>query len=138
MMNDPIRRLKSQPWKPLFGVAFATVIAVSVLDFLLIFLISNVAAIQDSIRLLLSPPLGILIPLAVAAGVGALGVSICDYYRSKIFLNAGSLWALVLCLIIALGVNALIPFPSFLLRFSYPIFIGVIIGVFWRGRPYWR
>ncbi|MFP4134443.1 MAG: peptide chain release factor 1 [Halothece sp.] len=138
MMNDPIRRFKSQPWKPLFGVAFATVIIVSLLDVLLIFLINNVATIQDSIRFLLSSPLGILIPLAVAAGVGALGVSICDYYRSKIFLTAGSLWALVLCLMIALGINALIPFPSFLLQLSYPTLIGVMIGVFWRGRHYWR
>lgn len=137
-MNDPLRRFKSQPWKPLFGVAFATILIVSLLDVSLVFFISNVATIGNSIALISSSPLRILLPLAAATGVGALGVAICDYYRSKIFLNAGSLWALVLCLMIALGVKALIPFPSFLLRFSYPIFIGVMIGVFWKGRNYWR
>lgn len=137
-MNDPLRRIKSQPWKPLFLVALATIAIVSIMDYLLLFLIENVAPVQQGFSLIATSPLRILLPLAVAVGIGVLGVYICDQFRSRIFLNAGSLWALVLCLIIALALTGLIPLPSFLVGFSYPSILGIIIGVFWRGRSYWR
>ncbi len=137
-MNDTLRRFKSQPWKPLFLVSLITVAIASAIDYLLIFLISNVPGIQQSVSFLLSPPLGILLPLAVAAGVGVLGVAVCDRFQSQIFLNAGSLWALVLCLVIILGLRGLLPLPSFLVRLSYPGLLGMMVGVFWKGRNYWR
>ena len=137
-MNDPLRRIKSQPWKPLFLVALATIAIVSIMDYLLLFLIENVAPVQQGFSLIATSPLAILLPLAVAVGIGVLGVYICDQFRSRIFLNAGSLWALVLCLIIALALTGLIPLPSFLVGFSYPTILGIIVGVFWRGRSYWR
>lgn len=137
-MNDPLRRIKSQPWKPLFLVALATIAIVSTIDYLLFFLIENVAPVQQGFSLIATSPLAILLPLAVAVGIGVLGVYICDQFRSRIFLNAGSLWALVLCLIIALALTGLIPLPSFLVGFSYPSILGIIVGVFWRGRSYWR
>ena len=138
MMNDTLRRFKSQPWKPLSLIALATVAIVSVIDYLLIFLLSNSEQFRSSISFLFSPPLGMLIPLAVAAGIGVLGVYICDQFRSQVFLNAGSLWALVLCLVIALALSGFIPFQSFLVRFSYPALLGIIVGVFGKGRRYWR
>ncbi|AFZ42767.1 hypothetical protein PCC7418_0538 [Halothece sp. PCC 7418] len=137
-MNDPLRGFKSQPWKPLFLVALITIAIASAIDYLLIFLISNLPALQQSISIVLSPPLGILLPLAAAAGVGVLGVIVCDYFQSQIFLNAGSLWALVLCLLIILGLTNLLPLPSFLVSLSYPTFLGMMVGVFWKGRYYWR
>lgn len=135
-MNDPLAKIKSQPWKPLSLVALATVTIVTVIDYFLLFLFSNFAPIQQSLSFIASSPLGILLPLAIAAGIGAFSVYICDRFRTQIFLNAGSLWALVLCLIIALALTGL--FPSFLVRFSYPALLGIMVGVFWKGRRYWR
>jgi len=137
-MNDPLRRIKSQPWKPLFLVALATIAIVSIMDYLLLSLIENVASVQQGFSLIATSPLGILLPLAVAVGIGGLGVYICDQFRSRIFLNAGSLWALVLCLVVVLALTGLIPLPSFLVRFSYPSLLGIMVGVFWQGRSYWR
>ncbi|AFZ51937.1 hypothetical protein [Dactylococcopsis salina] len=137
-MNDPLRRFKSQPWKPLSLIALTTVAIVSAIDYLLIFLLANSEPFRSSISFLFSPPLGMLIPLAVAGGIGILGVYICDQFRSQVFLNAGSLWALVLCLVIALALTGLLPLPSFLVQFSYPALLGIMVGVFWKGRRYWR
>lgn len=137
-MNDPLRRFKSQPWKPLFLAALITIAIASAIDYLLIFLIANIPSLQSNLSLLLSGPLNLLLPLAAAAGIGVLGVIVCDYFRSQIFLNAGSLWALVLCLLIILGLSNLLPLPSFLVSLSYPTFLGMMVGVFWKGRYYWR
>lgn len=137
-MNDSFRRIKSQPWQPLFLVALITVTIASAIDYLLIFLISSIPSLQQGVSLLFSPPLGILLPLAAAAGVGVLGVYLCDRFRSQIFLNAGSLWAFVFCLVVSLALTGLIPLPSFLVRLSYPAFLGMMVGVFWKGRHYWR
>jgi len=138
MNNDPLSRFRSQPWKQLLIIAFSTILIVSVIDYLFRWLISNVAPLQQSFSLLFSPPLGILVPLAVAGGIGGLGVYGCERFQPRLFLNAGSLWALVLCLIIALAVTGLLPFPSFVVNFSYPAILGIMVGVFWKGRPYWR
>lgn len=137
-MNDPLRRIASQPWKELFLVAFATVIAVSVIDYLLIWLIVNVASVQESVSFLFSSPLQILIPLAVAAGIGVLGVSIAEQFPRYIYLTAGSLWAFVLCLAIALALKGFLSLDGFLVSFSYPAMLGMMVGVFGKGRRFWR
>ncbi|MDR9404676.1 MAG: peptide chain release factor 1 [Halothece sp. Uz-M2-17] len=137
-MNDPLRRLKSQPWKPLFLVALGTIALAKGIDYLLVFLMVSIPNLQQNLNLILSPPLGILVPLATGVGVGVLGVYICDRFQSQIFLNAGSLWALVACLGIIFALAGLIPLPSFFARLSYPTFLGMMVGVFWKGRYYWR
>jgi hypothetical protein len=137
-MNDPLRSFKIQPWKQLFITAFITIIIVSSIDAGLMLLIANSASLQKTVYSILSPPLGMLLPLAIAGGIGVLAVYICERFQPRLFLNTGSLWALVLCLIIALGVTGLLPFPSFLVNFSFPAILGMMVGVFWKGRNYWR
>jgi len=137
-MNDPLRSFKAQPWKQLFIIAFITIIFVSSIDSILMLFIANSASFQKTLYAILSPPAGMLLPLAIAGGIGVLAVYICERFQPQLFLNAGSLWALVLCLIIALGVTGLLPLPSFLVDFSYPAVLGMMVGVFWKGRNYWR
>jgi len=138
-MNDPISRFKQQPWQQLFFVAFVTVLVVSAADLLFIGLLSTFPAMQQTLSTILSPRFQqLILPLVVAVGMGSLAVYFCDFRRSKLFLNTRSLWALVLCLMILLGVKSVIPLPSFLIHFSYPTFIGIMIGVFLKGRYYWR
>lgn len=137
-MNNPWQRFTSQPWQSLALVALATVVIVSLIDYLLIFLITTVGSIQQSFGLIFSSPLRILLPLAVAAGIGALGVYIAEQFPRYIFLTAGSLWALVLCLVVGLALTGLLPLPSFLVNLSYPTLLGIMVGVFWKGRQFWR
>ncbi|NEP28299.1 MAG: peptide chain release factor 1, partial [Moorea sp. SIO3I6] len=76
--------------------------------------------------------------MAAAIGVGVLGVYICERWQSQVFLKTSSLWALVLCLMVGLLLKSQLPIPFGLVGFSMNAVIGVILGVFWKGRPYWR
>jgi len=137
-MNNPLFRLKAQPWKQLFIIAFITIIIVSSIDYILISFLENVPSFKQNLFYILPGAIKQLLPLVTGIGLGALGVFACERFQPRLFLNAGSLWALVLCLIVTFAVTMLIPLPSFLVRLSYPAVLGLMVGVFWKGRPYWR
>ncbi|RKH75093.1 peptide chain release factor 1, partial [Corallococcus praedator] len=64
----------------------------SVLDTLLAIGLSNVAALQEIAVMLFSPPLGLLMIVAIAFGTGALAVYVMERLHRQVFLNAGVLW----------------------------------------------
>ncbi|NEP25599.1 peptide chain release factor 1 [Moorena sp. SIO3I6] len=134
-MNDPWNTFKQQPWLPLSKVAALTTVLVVALENLLIWVLTQ----SETFRLLLfSRPLAIIWFMAAAIGVGVLGVYICERWQSQVFLKTSSLWALVLCLMVGLLLKSQLPIPFGLVGFSMNAVIGVILGVFWKARPYWR
>ncbi|PSO63903.1 MAG: peptide chain release factor 1 [Cyanobacteria bacterium SW_8_48_13] len=137
-MNDPLRRFKSQPWKPLSQVAGLTTLLVILIEGVLSWILTQSDPLPRSLSPLLSPPLGIIVTVAAAVGVGILGVYICERWQSQAMLNTASLWALILCLIVGLVLKSLLPLPAILVRLSFNMVVGVVVGVFWKGRPYWR
>ena len=137
-MNDPLRRFKLQPWRPLLLVSAITVVLVIVIELLLFWGFNQSEVVRSSLVLLFSPPLGLILPIIATVGVGALGVYICERWQTQVVLNTSSLWALVLCLVVGLILKSLLPIPALLVDFSYYAVVGVIVGVFWKGRPYWR
>ena len=88
--------------------------------------------------LLFGSPLGILIPFAIAVGMGALAVYFLEYWQQHFLLNRISLWVLVLCVLLGLVLKSFLPIPNNLASLSETALIGVTVGVFWKGRPYWR
>ncbi|PSO52293.1 MAG: peptide chain release factor 1 [Cyanobacteria bacterium QH_8_48_120] len=137
-MNDPLRRFKSQPWKPLSQVAGLTTLLVILIEGVLSWILTQSDPLPRSLSPLLSPPLGIIVTVAAAVGVGILGVYICERWQSQAMLNTASLWALILCLIVGLVLKSLLPLPAILVSLSFNMVVGVVVGVFWKGRPYWR
>ena len=137
-MSDPIRRLKLLPWRPLLQISALTIFIVFILEMLLVWGFTQSDVINRTITMLYSPPLGIFIPIAVAMGIGALAVYLCERWRNQVLLNTSNLWALVLCLLLSVGLKSLLPLPSLLISLSYFALIGIVLGVFWKGRPYWR
>lgn len=135
-MNNPWYKFKSQPWRQLFPAALMTTLSVAIPDLFLQWSYFNSQGWNRSLSLLLSPPLGIVISLAAIFGMGALGVYICERWFPNLILNTASLWALVLCLIVGLFFKSF--FPTFLVGFSYSSIICLMLGVFWKGRRYWR
>lgn len=136
-MRDPLNRLKFLPWRSLFQASVFTALVVLALELLLSVAIQTVAIVNTLINSLFTPPLGLLISCAIAIGVGALAVVILErLYRPGI--NASSLWALVLCLAIVFLVSSLLPLSTHLFQFGYYSLVLMIVGVFWKGRPYWR
>jgi uncharacterized oligopeptide transporter (OPT) family protein len=136
-MRGPLYRLKFLPWRSLFQASIFTALAVLAIELLLSVAVQAVAIIATLVNSLFTPPLGILISCAIAVGVGALAVVILErLYRPGI--NASSLWALVLCLAIVFLVASLLPLSTNLFQFGYYQLVLIIVGVFWKGRPYWR
>ncbi|MUL36623.1 peptide chain release factor 1 [Gloeocapsopsis dulcis] len=137
-MHDPLRSLKFLPWRSLLQVSLLVAVVVIVLDFLLVlgYIQSNV--FQRLLMLVYAPPLGIVISLAISVGLGALGVYLLERFYRLVSINTGSLWALVLCLAVVLFLKTLLPLPAVLFNLNQAGLIGIIIGVFWKGRPYWR
>ncbi|EGJ33981.1 MULTISPECIES: hypothetical protein [Moorena] len=137
-MNNPWHNFKQQPWLALSKVAAFTTVLVVALENLLIWVLTQSEIFRPVSVLLFSRPLVIIWFFAATIGVGVLGVYICERWQSQLLLNTSSLWALVLCLIVGLLLKSQLPIPPGLVGFSMNSLIGVILGVFWKGRPYWR
>jgi hypothetical protein len=136
-MTDPLRRLKYLPWRSLLQVSGLTLLIVMVLEFLLASGATQSSGIYQLLSILYTPPLGTLILFAMGVGVGALAVYLLERFFPQVFINAGSLWALVPCLALFIFLKSLLPIPA-LVNLNYSQLIAIILGVFWKGRPYWR
>lgn len=137
-MRDPLRSLKFLPWRSLLQVSLLVAVIVIILDFLLTLGYIQSDIFQRLLMLVYAPPLGIVISLAIAVGIGALGVYLLERFYRLVSINTGSLWALVLCLAVVLFLKTLLPLPAVVFNLNQASLIGIIIGVFWKGRPYWR
>jgi hypothetical protein len=135
-MGNPLDRLKLLPWRSLFSVALLTALVVTLLE-LAIGFSAQVPAIRSVLMILLIGPLGLFTTLAIAFGVGVLAVYILERMERTV-INSGSLWALVLCLAIVFLVRGLLPIPVGLFQITYIPFVCMILGLFWKSRPYWQ
>ena len=134
-MRNPLERLKYLPWLELFQAAALTTLIVTTLDIVLFQIIG--ALLFSSAPLLIAPLFQVLI-FAAAAGIGALAVFILERVFPQVFINAGTLWALAVCLAVLLFVKSNLQIPTFLAGISYLQFIGIILGISLKGRRYWR
>lgn len=138
-MFNPIRRLKFLPWTALLQVALVAVAIVVAFDLLIAQIFTAVPVALNLLVKLLNSPLSMLLYLAVAIGIGALSVAILERWFRQVILNNSSLWALVPCLTLWLLLKSLMPIPTVLVP-DVDLFqiMGLILGVFWKGRPYSR
>lgn len=137
-MHNPLQRLKQLPWLPLLLVSFLTIFWASVLELLLWLGSNSVKLINDALIVLYTPPMNIIMEFAIAVGLGALAVVFLEIVYPQLLVNAGVLWALILCLILLMLFRSVLPIPTILLNPSYTMTIGSMLGVFMKGKPYWR
>ena len=140
-MSNPLRRLKFLPWRSLFLLSAVVTLIVIFLDLLFTLGYNLSPAIESVLTLLYAPPLGVLVRFAVAVGVGALAVELLERLFQNVVVSIAVLWALVFCLALCLVLRALLPIPPDVLVNLYNNevqLLGIVIGVFWKGRPYWR
>ena len=136
-MSALLQRLKYLPWRSLILTAILTVLAVALLELLLLAMVQHLPTVLPLLIVLFNPPLGLLVTLGAALGVGSLAVLILERQFQPV-ITAGGLWALVFCLAIAIFLRQLLPVPTLFLSFSGTQLILMMLGVFWKGRPYWR
>ena len=137
-MNNFLRRLKLLPWREMLQIAALVNSIVIGLELFLAWGFTQSRAIRNGVTLLYGSSLGILIPFAAAVGMGALAVYFLEYWQQQFLLNRISLWVLVLCLLLGLVLKSFLPIPASLASLSETALIGIAVGVFWKGRPYWR
>lgn len=137
-MHNPLQRLKQLPWVPLLLVALLTVFWASVLELILFFSSANLDLVRNALALLFEPPLNIILFFAIAMGVGALAVMFLEIIYPQVIINSGVLWALLFCLLGAMLIRSLLPIETELLQLNSLMLIGAMLGVFFKGKPYWR
>jgi ABC-type transport system involved in multi-copper enzyme maturation permease subunit len=140
-MSNPLRRLKFLPWRSLFLLSALVTLIVIFLDLLFTLGYNLSPAIERVLTLLYAPPFGVLVRFAVVIGVGALAVELLERLFSNVVISIAVLWTLVFCLALCLVLRALLPIPPDVLVNLYNNevqLLGIVIGVFWKGRPYWR
>lgn len=131
--------LKQLPWRSLFLAALLAVLIVKSLDFAISQAIAIVGPDAAIFKLLVTPAGGLLLFGCGGLAVGGLGVLCLERIGNLRFINANILWSLILCLLIVLWLASKIPVAGLgLADLSQVHFIGVLIGVFWQGRIYWR
>lgn len=137
-MANPLRRLKFLPWRSLLQVSALTTIILVVLEFFLTLGYTQSPVINRILSFLYTGSLGLLMTFVTAIGVGAMAVYLLERFFQKIIINTANLWALVLCLAVFLLLKSLLPLMPILISLDQLQLVGIIIGIFWKGRPYWR
>ncbi|MCC3412810.1 MAG: peptide chain release factor 1 [Microcoleus sp. PH2017_29_MFU_D_A] len=136
-MSNFLRRLKLFPWREMLQIAALVNSIVIGLELFLAWGFTQSRVIRNILTLLYGSSLGILIPFVTAVGMGALAVYFLEYWQQQFLLNRTNLWVLVLCVILGLVLKSFLPIPAFLASLSEAALIGITVGVFWKGRPYW-
>jgi len=138
-MRKPFARLKFLPWRSLFQAALLAVLLLALpIDGLLQVAIRNgdrSPALESLLSLLMSPLVSLVLSLGIPVALGAFAVYVLERVdRSSI--STGSLWGLVLCVVLMLLLEQWLLFGS--PSFSMTELVLIAVGVFWKGRPYWR
>ncbi len=136
-MSNFLRRLKLLPWREMLQIAALVNSIVIGVELFLAWGFTQSRVIRNILTLLDGSSLGILIPFVTAVGMGALAVYFLEYWQQQFLLNQTNLWVLVLCVLLGLVLKSFLPIPAFLASLSEAALIGITVGVFWKGRPYW-
>jgi hypothetical protein len=137
-MSNPLRQLKYLPWLPLALTGFATALIVFIAEVLLVVSAQYIPGVANVLQVLFSPLLAIIMEFAIAFGIGILAVFWLEKVYPRLVISAGVLWALILCVILAILVKSLLPLAVNFVQLNQMLMAGILVGVFWKGRRYWR
>jgi hypothetical protein len=132
-----VNSLKYLPWRSLCWVAILAVITLKVVDFVL----GQSLLYPGSafLNLLITPAGSMLLLLCEGLALGACGVLYLERWGRTGPIYASVLWALAFCLLISLWLASYLPISGLgLEKISEYQVMSLIVGVFLRGRSYWR
>ncbi len=129
--------LKQLPWRSLFLAAILAVVVVKALDFILSFLLRSSGSVS-LFELLVTPTGAIFLFFGGGLAVGGLGVLFLEQLKMVVRIYPAILWALVPCLGLSMWLATFLPLGGLGLSDVTQIHLmGMVVGVFGRGRPYW-
>lgn len=131
--------LKYLPWRSLFLASILAVVVMKAIDLLAARSVLHLGNSSALAQLLITPAGYILLFVCGGLALGGLGVSFLERLAANGPIYASTLWALVLCLLISAAIATYFPIDGLgLAGLSQPHAMTIIVGVFWRGKPYWR
>jgi hypothetical protein len=136
-MTKQLRPLDFLPWRSLFQAALLTAMIVVLLEFILLIITQQIPDFAAFINRTLASSLDILLLAATGVGTGALAVFILDRIGCP-GITSSTLWGLVACIFLIFLPRRLLPLPALIFDIDPIHVITMIVGVFWKGRPYWR
>lgn len=144
-MANPFQSFRQLPWVSLFQSAGVTVLISALIEFLILQLATFLSGLVSGAagEWLFGICLGILLPILLAVGLGALALWVTARLFQQIPLRSDTMWALVACVLV------LLPIKNFLVNqfiIANPLSVGldmvtivlVAVGLFSAGRRYWR
>jgi hypothetical protein len=121
------------------GISILTLAGVAVLDFGLALGFEHSIVFKQFLSECLRFPWSLLVMSGVGIGIGALAVILVETLCPRLAIHSSTLWALVLCLLLGLWIKLLLYLPGlFVVSFSQSLLVGLVLGVFGKGRRYWR
>lgn len=104
--------------------------------------VSSLATLRSTAaitQLLITPTGYILIFVSGGLAVGSLSVAFLETLERNRSVYISTLWALVLCLLISLWLGSQLPLAGLgLVQLTQGHGISAALGIFWRGKRYWR
>jgi hypothetical protein len=141
-MGNPLRSWKYLPWRSLFQASAVTVLIAKAVDGAIGLAASNSEPVGNLLQTVFANPLSLLLFFLLYCGIGALAVYLLETLFPPGPIYASTLWALMLCLLLTFILAELIfgflPVPAVLISVNQNLLIGLLVGIFWKGRPYWR
>ncbi len=137
-MYNPKRWFQRLPWRSLLKISLATHLIIFGVETFLYLGYNHVFVIHNTLAILFSGPLALLMPIILGIGVGALAVYLLERFQPQVYINTSILWGLLLYLLLGLIIKELFKLPSTLIDLSRYTLVGMALGIFWKGRPYWR
>ncbi|HEY9664057.1 MAG TPA: peptide chain release factor 1 [Allocoleopsis sp.] len=140
-MRNPLQRLRYLPWLQLSMAALLTALVIAIVEYSLFMVAGQIPAIGNVLLFLFSSPFVAILQFLLAIGVGAVAVISLDKLYPGMVINTAVLWALVPCVLLAIGLKSLLLEGSMgggLVSLNEISLFGMIVGIFWKGRPYWR
>jgi hypothetical protein len=131
--------LKYLPWRSLFLSSLAGIAIVKAADWIADRIVNRQDNTFVLMKLLLTRSGFTLLYICAGLAVGSLGVIFLERFERNSPIYSATLWALVLCLLIGLTLVRHLGLAGLSLgEVHYIHAIGIIAGVFWRGKRYWR
>jgi hypothetical protein len=134
-----VNALKYLPWKSLTLAAFLSVVVVKAADLWVGRLLGQLDSTSVLMKFLLTRTGFTVLFFCAGLAVGSLGVLFLEKFEAHRAIYSSSLWALVLCLLISLWLIVQLNIEGLSLgAVHYTHTIGIVVGVFWKGRHYRR
>jgi hypothetical protein len=133
--------IQRQPWGSILRTTALTTLVGAFVNSLLYVIHQHIAVGETALNFLRQPPLGMLTYIGIGYLLGALGLVLFDRNEKGIGIYISTLWFLILALIVGLLTYDLLPIRIY--RLWFPLFnqvtlIGLVLGVFWTGKKFWR